>query len=118
MTEWLANVLLGAFKNERIATLVVSVFPLIELKGAIPIGKGLFGLGLMETAGLAYLGSTAAGILVFFLLKPVFALLKKIKGVQKLVLKTEAIFEGKAKNIEKKSEIFLHQKILFLKIIS
>ena len=41
MTEALGKFLLGIFQNEYIATLFVSMFPLIELKGAIPIGTVL-----------------------------------------------------------------------------
>ena len=68
MTEALGKFLIGIFQNEYVATLFVSMFPLIELKGAIPIGTGLFSLGLWETAGIAYLGSTVVSILIFFLL--------------------------------------------------
>ena len=52
MAESLGRFLLGIFGgNEYVATLFVSMFPLIELKGAIPIGTGLFGLNLWVTAG-------------------------------------------------------------------
>ena len=79
MAESLGRFLLGIFGgNEYVATLFVSMFPLIELKGAIPIGTGLFGLNLWVTAGVAYLGSTLISIVEFFILLPVFALLKKI----------------------------------------
>ncbi|HBF86668.1 MAG TPA: hypothetical protein DDW54_03205 [Clostridiales bacterium] len=115
MALWLGNALLGIFGNKYIATLFVSMFPLIELKGAIPIGKGLFGLGLLSTAGLSYLGSTAAGVLVFFLLKPVFALLKKIRGVERLILKTEALFNRKAENIAKKTDGKAEDKAAIIK---
>ena len=54
MAESLGRFLLGIFGgNEYVATLFVSMFPLIELKGAIPIGTGLFGLNLWVTAGVA-----------------------------------------------------------------
>ena len=96
MTEALGKFLLSIFQNEYVATLFVSMFPLIELKGAIPIGTGLFGLGLWETAGIAYLGSTVISILIFFLLIPIFNLLKKIGFVRKIIEKIEMIFEEKA----------------------
>lgn len=104
MTEALGKFLLDVFKNEYIATLFVSMFPLIELKGAIPIGTGIFNLKLWQTAGIAYLGSTIVSIGVFFLLIPVFNLLKKIGFVKKLVEKIEAIFDDKAKKIAQKTD--------------
>ncbi len=103
MTETLGKFLLSIFQNEYVATLFVSMFPLIELKGAIPIGMGLFDLGLWETAGIAYLGSTVISIIVFFLLIPIFNLLKKIGFVRKIIEKIEMIFEEKAQKIAKKT---------------
>ena len=103
MTEALGKFLLSIFQNEYVATLFVSMFPLIELKGAIPIGTGLFGLGLWETAGIAYLGSTIISILIFFLLIPIFNLLKKIGFIRKIIEKVEMIFEEKAKKIAQKT---------------
>ena len=104
MTQALGKFLLSIFQNEYVATLFVSMFPLIELKGAIPIGTGLFNLGLFETAGVAYLGSTIISILVFFLLIPIFNLLKKIGFVKKIIEKIEAIFHKKAMEIAKKTD--------------
>lgn len=105
MAESLGRFLLGLFGgNEYIATLFVSMFPLIELKGAIPIGTGLFGLNLWVTAGVAYLGSTLISIVEFFILLPVFALLKKIGFIKKLVEKVETIFKNKAAEIAKKTD--------------
>ncbi len=103
MTEVLGKFLLDVFKSEYIATLFVSMFPLIELKGAIPIGTGLFGLKLWQTAGIAYLGSTIVSIAVFFLLIPIFNLLKKIGFIRKLIEKIEAIFNEKAQKIAQKT---------------
>lgn len=105
MAESLGRFLLGIFGgNKYVATLFVSMFPLIELKGAIPIGTGLFGLNLWVTAGVAYLGSTLISIVEFFILLPVFALLKKIGFIRKLVEKVEAIFKNKAGEIAKKTD--------------
>ena len=104
MTEVLGEILLKIFKSEYIATLFISMFPLIELKGAIPIGTGLFGMNLWETAGIAYLGSTAVAVLLFFLLIPVFNLLKKIGFVKRIIERIEAVFDKKAREIAKKTD--------------
>ena len=104
MTGALGGFLLSVFKNEYVATVFVSMFPLIELKGAIPIGTGLFGLKLWQTASIAYLGSTLIAIAVFFLLIPIFNLLKKIGFVKKLIVKIESIFEDKARKIADKTD--------------
>jgi uncharacterized membrane protein len=95
--------LLSGINNPELTTLLVSAFPLVELKGAIPIGTGLFNLGLFETAGIAYLGSTIISILVFFLLIPIFNLLKKIGFIRKIIEKIESIFHKKAQEIASKT---------------
>ena len=104
MAEALGKFLLEIFGNKIIATLFVSMFPLIELKGAIPIGTGLFNLDLFATAGIAYLGSTIISVAEFFLLIPIFNLLKKIKFIKRLIEKIEGIFQRKAEEIAKKTD--------------
>lgn len=104
MTEALGKFLLSVFGNEYLATIFISMFPLIELKGAIPIGTGLFKLELWQTALTAYLGSTIVCIFEFFLLIPVFNLLKKIGFVRKIVEKIEGIFARKAQDIADKTQ--------------
>lgn len=105
MAEALGEFLLKLFGgNTYAATLFVSMFPLIELKGAIPIGTGLFGMPLWQTSLVAYLGSTIVSVAEFFLLIPIFNLLKKIGLIKKLVLKVEGIFARKAEEIAKKTE--------------
>ena len=102
MAEALSEFLLDLLGNPYIAVLFVSMFPLIELKGAIPVGT-TFGLGLLETALVAYVGSTVISILIFFLLKPIFKLLKKIKIFNLVVRKCEGLFIHKAEEISKKT---------------
>ena len=104
MAEALGNFLIEVFNNPYLAVLVVSMVPLIELKGAIPVGMtGAFGLTLLEAAVFAYLGSTLVSFLVFFLLKPVFALLKKIKIFNLIIRKLEGLFVHKAEEIAAKT---------------
>lgn len=105
MTEILGKFLSELFGgNSVLATLFVSMFPLIELKGAIPIGTGLFGMNLWQTAGIAYVGSTIVSVVEFFALIPVFNLLKKIKPIRRLVEKVEQIFKNKAIEMSKKAD--------------
>lgn len=104
MAQALGKFLMSVFHNEYVATVFVSMFPLIELKGAIPIGTGSFGISLPITALLAYLGSTAVVVILFFLLVPIFNLLKKISFIRGLVEKIESIFQRKAAEIAAKTD--------------
>ena len=102
LTEFLLTFLKGITDNGKIITMLISMFPLIELKGAIPIGT-LLGENLVTTALLAYCGSTLICIPIFFLLVPIFNLLKKIKFIKRFIEKIEAVLIGKAEKIAQKS---------------
>ena len=81
--------------NEFWATLVMSIFPLIELKGGIVFARGV-GLDFFSALLLAYVGSTIVFIPIYFLLKPILNLLKKIKFVSRLAEKAESYCQEKA----------------------
>ena len=91
MTQFISS-LIG---NSQLATVVMSLFPLIELKGSIVYARGA-GLDFFTAFFLAYFGSTIVFFLIYFLLKPILALLKKIKLFSKLAEKIESYFEQKA----------------------
>ena len=104
MANQLASLLKKITDNYAVIVFIISMIPLIELKGAIPIGTKLGGISLIKTAMYAYLGSTVVCVLVFFLLKPIFKLLKKIPFFKKLVVKVEQVFKNKAQKIADKSQ--------------
>ena len=99
MVEFIQN-LIG---NDKIATVILSFIPLIELKGGIIFARGAALSGLTSFL-LAYVGSTAAFFPVFFLLVPVLKLLKKINGFNAFADKTELYFKEKAESALKKAE--------------
>jgi len=98
MAQAILNILQSLTNIRELIVALVSMVPLIELKGAIPIGEGL-GLPIWETAMIAYLGSTLIIIPVFFLMIPIFNLLKKIPFVKKFVEKLEAMLRKKAEKV-------------------
>lgn len=84
MVEIISNLI----NNEYWATLIMSLIPLIELKGAIVFGRGV-GLEFFTSLALAYVGSTIVFIPIYFLLKPLLKLLKKIKFISGIAEKAE-----------------------------
>lgn len=102
MSEAILTFLKSITDIKELIVALVSMVPLIELKGAIPIGEGL-GLPIYETALIAYLGSTLIIIPVYFLLIPIFNLLKKIPFIRKFVEKLEAMLRGRAEKMAAKS---------------
>lgn len=97
MTNFIRN-LIG---HDIIATIIMSIVPLIELKGGIVFARGI-GLNFFSALGLAYLGSTIVFVPIYFLLRPILNLLKKIKAIDKLAFKVENYFKVKADDTLKK----------------
>jgi uncharacterized membrane protein len=91
MEEFISN-LIG---NEYWATLVMSFFPLIELKGAIIYARSA-GIDFFISLILSYVGSTLVFIPIYFLLRPVLNLLKKIKIISSVAEKAESYCAKKA----------------------
>lgn len=91
----MVNFISQLINNSYLATLIMSLVPLIELKGAIVFARGV-GFGFFTALGLSFLGSTIVFIPIYWLLKPILRLLKKIKFVNSFAVKIEVYFENKA----------------------
>ena len=102
MAELIREFLSLFTNNGKIITLIISFFPLVELKGAIPIGVS-YGESLLTSALLAYAGSSLVCIPLFFLLVPLFNLLKKVPFIKKFIEKVEQVFKNKAESLALKS---------------
>ncbi len=102
MSEFLLKIFQSFTNDGKLLTLILSVFPLVELKGAIPIGT-LFGEHLLTSFALAYIGSSLICIPVFFLLIPIFNLFKKIPFIKKLIVKIETVLKEKAEKLAESS---------------
>lgn len=99
MTEFIRN-LIG---NDILATIAMSFVPLVELKGGIVFARAA-GLDFFMAFLLAYVGSTIVFFPIYFLLRPILNLLKKIKWFNKFASKVEKYFEDKAKESLDKQE--------------
>lgn len=114
--------LVGIFGNVW-GTIAMSFVPLLELKAGIIFARSI-GLDFFSAFGLAYVGSTVAFFLIFFLLRPILNLLKKIKFICGFADKVENYFNEKAEQAlaeqsdkntkKKKSEKFLKQLGVFI----
>lgn len=89
--------------NDYIATSIMSLIPMIELKGGIVFARGA-GIGFFIALALAYVGSTVAFVFVYWIVKPILKLLKKIKWFNTFALKIEGYCQKKADDALKKSQ--------------
>ena len=74
MIEWVGQ-FVGVF-GPRFTTFFISMLPVIELRGAIPIGITL-GLSPIHSASLSFLGSILPAPFILFGIRPVFDLLRQ-----------------------------------------
>ncbi len=105
MTEFLNNLFANVFgENIILATILISMVPIIELRGAIPFATstGFWGNIAMDnwTAfGWSLLGSSLIVPLVALIFIPIINWLKKIKLFKKLALAIENRVKSKSEKI-------------------
>ena len=103
MAEAIVEFFRNLFGNDVITIFFVSAIPFVELRGAILLGVSEMAINPYLVWFLSWIGSTLLGVLLFFILKPILNLLKKIKWFKKFVEKVEAIINEKSAKISKKA---------------
>ena len=100
MTEWIkafgASLSLGA---KQLLVVLVSMLPVIELKGTIPIATEAWGLPVLSSAILAYIGSCLPVIPLLFLLRPIIKWMYSKKAFSKFAKWIESRSEHKGQLI-------------------
>ena len=110
MTEFIQKIVLAIFgQNPILATIFISMIPVIELRGAIPFGssKEIWGdkaLSVLEASVYSLIGSVIAAIIIILLMIPVFKLLKKTKIFNNLVNSFEEKFKKQSNKIEEETK--------------
>ena len=110
MIEFMGKIFAGIFgTHSAIATIIISMFPLIELKGGIPIGMskdfwGNYALGGMESFWYALLGSCLVVPILALIFTPIINWLKKTKLFKKLGELLENKVKAHSENIQEKTK--------------
>lgn len=124
MAEWLKNLFVSIFGgHSEIATLIISMIPIVELRGAIPFGSatsfwGEAALPLWESFLISLAGSSFVCIVLTFLFQPIFNWLKRTKAFKKLAGFIERKLKKNSKNIDEKAEAEKSaKKIFWIKIV-
>lgn len=101
--NWFAN----TFTNPYLATFLIAILPIIELRGAIPFGYLYFmsqGFGLWEAFLMGVLGSSAVAVVVLLLAKPIMQWFKKTRIFRRFATFIENHFLKKSKKLEERAE--------------
>lgn len=106
MSELVQKIVLSIFgENPVLATIFISMIPIVELRGAIPFGssKEIWGekaLSIFEASVYSVIGSVISAVIIILLLIPIFKFLKKTKIFNKLVVSFEEKFKKQSDKIE------------------
>lgn len=68
-----------------LVTFIVSMIPIIELRGAIPIGVLTFHLSYFEAFAISFIGNILPVYFIVKFIRPIFDLLGKIKILKKII---------------------------------
>lgn len=124
MSAWLKSLFAAIFgTNSEIATFIISMIPIVELRGAIPFGSatsfwGENALPLWESFLISVAGSTLICIILTFAFQPLFNWLKRTKAFKKLATWIENKLKKNSKNIDEKTQNESnHKKTLWIKLI-
>lgn len=122
MTEWLKDLFVSIFgTNSWLATIIISMIPIIELRGAIPFGSavsfwGEHALPVWQSFLYSVLGCSIVCVILTFLFWPIFKWLKGTKIFKKLASAIENKLKNSSKNINDKVEAEKNQsKIRWIK---
>src|SRR5690554_4939364 len=88
------------FISIELAVMLTAAMPIIELRGAIPVGISL-GLSPMHSAIISFIGSMIPVPFILFTIRPIFNYLKKTKTFRKLVDKLTNKSMSKSDKIQK-----------------
>ena len=105
MSDIIQKLVLSIFgENPILATIFISMIPVIELRGAIPFGssKEIWGdkaLSVFEASFYSVIGSILAAVAIILLMIPLFKLLRKTKVFNRLVDSLESKFKKKGEKI-------------------
>lgn len=90
--------------NSYLVIFIVSMIPVVELRGAIPVGIHAYGMPWWSSALISLAGGAVVTILLLCFLEPVFGLLKKTRLFGRMVGFFERKFKKKSDKIEQKVE--------------
>ncbi len=102
-TQIIVRWLQATFHNNEFVTVVISIIPMIEVRGAITVATNL---GM--NPWIAYVLSCCSALLVcpilLLCLKPILRALKRTKAFKSIAVAVEEVFLSKAKKLEEDAE--------------
>lgn len=110
MQEIIKNLVVNLFSNPVVATIFISMFPVIEVKGAIPFGQssqfwGVNALSPLQSLLCALLGCLIISTILLALSKLFLKLLSLNEKYNNFTQKIKTSFKNKIKQVEKENKL-------------
>ena len=99
LAEYIVN-LLGGKISEELVAFIVSMLPILELRGGLIAAK-LMDIDFTRAFLICYIGNMLPIPFILLFIRKIFSLLKKIPSVEKAITKLEARSIRKADNVRK-----------------
>lgn len=99
LAEYIVNLLGGKISPEFIA-FIVSMLPILELRGGLIAAK-LMQIDFLKAFVICFIGNMLPIPFILLFIRKIFNLMKKIPSVEKIIVKLEARSIRKADKIEK-----------------
>ena len=96
---WFANTL-GQHVSEEVVIFIISMIPLLELRGGLIVAK-LLGVSILNAIPICIIGNIIPIPFILLFIKQIFKWLKKVKIFRKIVEKLEARAMSKSDSIKK-----------------
>ncbi len=123
MVEFIGKIFVQIFgSNSALATLIISMFPIVELKGAIPLGVSIDFWGdnaLTETQAFIFslIGSCLVVPIIALVFKPIINYMKQTKIFKRFALVIEEKVRSSSSKIITKSEDGGSKRKIILKML-
>ncbi len=102
-TQLIVTWIQSVFHNEYLTTVLISIVPMIEVRGAITVATNL-GMNPWIAYALSCCSALIVSPILLFCLKPILRALKRTKAFKSLATAVEEVFSSKAKKIENDAE--------------
>lgn len=96
---WFADTL-GKYVSGEIVVFIISMIPILELRGGLIVAK-LLQIPILRAIPICIIGNIIPIPFILLFIRQIFKWLKKVPGIRKLIIKIEDRAMGKSEQIEK-----------------
>lgn len=97
--------------SDYLTIIIISMIPLIEVRGAIPVAVAM-NMNIFKAFACAFFGSSLVAPILLLILQPILKWMKNTKTFRSLAHAVEGVFRSKADAVESKADKAFDPKII------